>query len=43
MGNSFVKVDEKNGCALIPIKDQNPTAKAVRHMGYYFDYNEWID
>jgi hypothetical protein len=27
--------------ARVPVKDQAPTAKAVRQMGYYFDYHQW--
>ena len=42
MSNSYVKVDSQAGMALVPVKDQHPTAKAVRHMGYYFDYHNWI-
>ncbi len=25
----------------VPVKDQAPMAKAVRQMGYYFDYHQW--
>jgi len=29
------------GLAKVPVKDQAPAAKAVRQMGYYFDYHQW--
>jgi hypothetical protein len=38
---NYVKFDSGTGLAKVPIKSQDPTAKAVRQMGYYFDYHEW--
>jgi hypothetical protein len=38
-----VKFDVNTGLARVPIKDQAPTAKAVRQMGYYFDYHQWCE
>jgi hypothetical protein len=36
---NYVKYDATTGLAKVPIKSQSPTAKAVRQMGYYFDYH----
>lgn len=38
---NYVKFDVNTGLARVPVKDQAPTAKAVRQMGYYFDYHQW--
>ena len=38
---NYVKFDANTGLASVPVKDQAPTAKAVRQMGYYFDYHQW--
>jgi hypothetical protein len=38
---NYVKFDVNTGLAKVPVKDQAPTAKAVRQMGYYFDYHQW--
>jgi hypothetical protein len=38
-----VKFDVNTGLAKVPIKDQSPTAKSVRQMGYYFDYHQWCE
>jgi hypothetical protein len=38
---SYVKFDANTGLAKVPVKDQAPGAKAVRQMGYYFDYHQW--
>ena len=38
---NHVKFDVATGLAKVPVKDQAPTAKAVRQMGYYFDYHQW--
>lgn len=37
-----VKYDVSTGLAKVPVKDQAPAAKAVRQMGYYFDYHQWV-
>lgn len=36
---NYVKFNEATGLASVPIKSQAPNAKAVRQMGYYFDYH----
>lgn len=41
MKGNNVQYDVNTGLAKIPIKDQAPAAKAVRQMGYYFDYHQW--
>jgi hypothetical protein len=38
---SYVKFDANTGLAKVPVKDQAPCSKAVRQMGYYFDYHQW--
>jgi hypothetical protein len=38
---NYVQFDVNTGLARVPVKDQAPTAKAVRQMGYYFDYHQW--
>ena len=38
---NHVQYDVSTGLARVPIKDQAPAAKAVRQMGYYFDYHQW--
>lgn len=38
---NHVQFDVTTGLARVPVKDQAPTAKAVRQMGYYFDYHQW--
>lgn len=38
---NHVQFDVATGLARVPIKDQAPVAKAVRQMGYYFDYHQW--
>ena len=38
---NYVKFDVNTGLARVPVKDQAPTAKAVRQMGYYFDFHQW--
>lgn len=38
---NYVQYDVATGLARVPVKDQAPTAKAVRQMGYYFDYHQW--
>lgn len=38
---NHVQFDVATGLARVPVKDQAPTAKAVRQMGYYFDYHQW--
>ena len=38
-----VKFDVSTGLAKVPVKDQAPAAKAVRQMGYYFDYHQWVE
>lgn len=38
---NHVQFDVSTGLARVPVKDQAPTAKAVRQMGYYFDYHQW--
>ena len=38
---NHVQFDVATGIARVPVKDQAPTAKAVRQMGYYFDYHQW--
>lgn len=38
---NHVQFDVSTGLAKVPVKDQAPTAKAVRQMGYYFDYHQW--
>lgn len=38
---NYVKFDVATGLAKVPVKDQAPTSKAVRQMGYYFDYHQW--
>ena len=41
MKGNHVKFDGSTGLAKVPVKDQAPAAKAVRQMGYYFDYHQW--
>lgn len=41
LNGNYVKFDVATGLARVPIKDQAPTSKAVRQMGYYFDYHQW--
>lgn len=41
LNGNYVKFDVATGLAKIPVKDQAPDAKAVRQMGYYFDYHQW--
>ena len=41
LNGSYVKFDAATGLARVPVKDQAPAAKAVRQMGYYFDYHQW--
>jgi hypothetical protein len=41
LNGNYVKFDVNTGLARVPVKDQAPTAKAVRQMGYYFDYHQW--
>lgn len=38
---NYVQFDVNTGLARVPVKSQAPTAKAVRQMGYYFDYHQW--
>lgn len=38
-----MKFDVSTGLAKVPVKDQAPAAKAVRQMGYYFDYHQWTE
>lgn len=38
---NYVKFDANTGLARVPVKDQAPCSKAVRQMGYYFDYHQW--
>jgi hypothetical protein len=38
---NHVQFDVATGLAKVPVKDQAPAAKAVRQMGYYFDYHQW--
>ena len=38
---NYVQYDVSTGLARVPVKDQAPAAKAVRQMGYYFDYHQW--
>jgi hypothetical protein len=38
---NHVQFDVNTGLARVPVKDQAPAAKAVRQMGYYFDYHQW--
>lgn len=38
-----VMFDVSTGLAKVPVKDQAPAAKAVRQMGYYFDYHQWVE
>ena len=38
---NHVQFDVSTGLARVPVKDQAPGAKAVRQMGYYFDYHQW--
>jgi hypothetical protein len=38
---NYVKFDVSTGLASVPIKSQAPAAKAVRQMGYYFDFHQW--
>ena len=38
---NYVQFDVNTGLARVPVKDQAPMAKAVRQMGYYFDYHQW--
>lgn len=40
---NYVKYDVASGLAKVPIKSQEPAAKAVRQMGYYFDYHDWCE
>lgn len=40
---NYVKYDAASGLAKVPIKSQDPAAKAVRQMGYYFDYHQWCE
>lgn len=41
LNGNYVKFDVNTGLARVPVKDQAPAAKAVRQMGYYFDYHQW--
>ncbi len=43
MKGDHVKFDVSTGLAKVPVKDQAPVAKAVRQMGYYFDYHQWVE
>ena len=36
-----MKFDVNTGLARVPVKSQAPAAKAVRQMGYYFDFHQW--
>lgn len=38
---NHVQFDVATGLARVPIKDQAPASKAVRQMGYYFDFHQW--
>jgi hypothetical protein len=38
---NYVQYDVNTGLAKVPVKDQAPAAKAMRQMGYYFDYHQW--
>ena len=41
LNGNYVKFDVNTGLARVPVKDQAPAAKAVRQMGYYFDFHQW--
>ena len=41
LNGNYVKFDVNTGLAKVPVKDQAPTSKAVRQMGYYFDMHQW--
>lgn len=32
----------KKATVKVSVKDQSPSAKAMRHMHHYFDYDEWL-